>query len=95
VRVAEALSVGIGGRYWYMQTRGLTHFEDHIVGFTASPQPVEWKVQNDWGIPADEPQARTLLRHRRALGHGKIAARRRQHLERLSRRHAQRGGLSW
>jgi len=45
-RVYEALSVGIGGRYWYMQTRGLTHFENHIVGFTAVPQVVEWKTHN-------------------------------------------------
>ena len=45
-RVTEALSVGIGGRYWYMQTRGFTHFEDHVVAFTALPQVVEWKTQN-------------------------------------------------
>jgi hypothetical protein len=40
------LSVGVGARYWYMQTRGFTHFENHIVGFTASPQVLEWKTQN-------------------------------------------------
>jgi hypothetical protein len=45
-RVTEALSVGVGGRYWYMQTRGFTHFENHVVGFTAFPQVVEWKTQN-------------------------------------------------
>jgi hypothetical protein len=45
-RVDQWLSVGIGGRYWWMQTHGLTHFENHIVGFTALPQPVDWKVQN-------------------------------------------------
>jgi hypothetical protein len=45
-QVYEALSIGVGGRYWYMQTRGLTHFENHIVGFTALPQVVEWKTQN-------------------------------------------------
>lgn len=45
-RVYEQFSVGIGGRYWYAQTRGFTHFENHIVGFAASPQPVEWKTQN-------------------------------------------------
>jgi hypothetical protein len=45
-RVTDILSVGIGGRYWYMQTRGLTHFEDHIVGGGGLPQPVDWKVQN-------------------------------------------------
>jgi len=45
-RVTEVLSVGIGGRYWYMQTRGFTHFENRINNFTAFPQPVEWKIQN-------------------------------------------------
>jgi hypothetical protein len=45
-RFFEQFSVGIGGRYWYAQTRGVTHFENHIVGFTASPQPVDWKIQN-------------------------------------------------
>lgn len=45
-RVTEAINVGIGGRYWYMQTRGFTHFENHVVAFTALPQVVEWKTQN-------------------------------------------------
>jgi Omptin family len=45
-RMTEALSVGLGGRYWYMQSRGSTHFENRVNGFTAFPQPVEWKVQN-------------------------------------------------
>jgi hypothetical protein len=45
-RVNELLSVGIGGRYWWMQTRGTTHFENHIVGGGGLPQPVDWKVQN-------------------------------------------------
>jgi hypothetical protein len=27
-------------------TEGLTHFENHIVGVTAIPQPVDWKVDN-------------------------------------------------
>jgi hypothetical protein len=45
-RVNEVLSVGVGGRYWYMQARGNTHFENHIVGFAALPQVVEWKTEN-------------------------------------------------
>ena len=45
-RVYESLSVGVGARYWYMQARGFTHFENHVVGFTAFPQVVEWKTQN-------------------------------------------------
>ena len=45
-RLTQALSVGVGGRYWYMQTRGFTHFEDHIAGGGGVPQVVDWKVQN-------------------------------------------------
>jgi hypothetical protein len=29
-----------------MQSHGLSHFENHIDGFAAFPQPVDWKVQN-------------------------------------------------
>jgi len=29
-----------------MQTRGQTHFEQHIIGFPALPQPVEWRTDN-------------------------------------------------
>jgi hypothetical protein len=29
-----------------METNGFTHFEGHVVGFNASPQPVHWKVDN-------------------------------------------------
>jgi outer membrane protease len=45
-RVNEALSVGLGGRYWHMQTRGLTHFENRVVAFTAVPQVVDWKTHS-------------------------------------------------
>ena len=45
-QLSDTWSVGVGGRYWYMQTHGLTHFEDHVIGFTALPQVVEWKTQN-------------------------------------------------
>jgi hypothetical protein len=45
-RVIDGVSVGIGGRYWHMQTRGQTHFEQHIIGFPALPQPVEWRTDN-------------------------------------------------
>jgi outer membrane protease len=40
------INVAVGGRYWRMETSGNTHFEDHVVGFNAFPQPVEWKVEN-------------------------------------------------
>jgi outer membrane protease len=45
-RVTPAVSLGIGGRYWHMQTRGLTHFENHVVGMAALPQPVDWKIDS-------------------------------------------------
>jgi hypothetical protein len=45
-RLSEALSVGIGGRYWHMETKGSTHFEGHVIGFVTPPQPVRWKTDN-------------------------------------------------
>jgi hypothetical protein len=45
-RVNDFVSVGLGGRYWHMQTSGLTHFEGHVNGFLASPQPVDWKTDS-------------------------------------------------
>lgn len=42
--VSENASVAVGGRLWHMDSKGDTHFENHIVGFTASPQPVNWKT---------------------------------------------------
>jgi hypothetical protein len=45
-RVTEAASVGVGARYWRMQTKGNTHFEDHIVGGGGLPQPVDWKTES-------------------------------------------------
>jgi hypothetical protein len=40
------VSFALGARYWRMETDGNTHFENHVVGFTAFPQPVEWKVES-------------------------------------------------
>ena len=45
-QVTPALSLGVGGRYWHMQTRGFTHFENHVVGIPAVPQAVDWKIDN-------------------------------------------------
>jgi hypothetical protein len=44
--VWEGLSLGVGARYWYMQSKGNTHFENHVVGFAASPQALEWKTES-------------------------------------------------
>lgn len=40
-QVSDAISIGIGGRYWYMQSQGYAHFED--IG--GSAQPLDFKTQ--------------------------------------------------
>jgi hypothetical protein len=45
-RLTDYLNVGVGGRYWHMETKGLTHFEGHIVSVAASSQPVNWKTDS-------------------------------------------------
>jgi hypothetical protein len=45
-RLSDFLSVGLGGRYWHMETKGQTHFEGHVIGFVTPPQPVNWKTDN-------------------------------------------------
>jgi outer membrane protease len=41
--VTPNASVGVGARYWHLQTNGNSHFENLIVGEGGSPQPVSWK----------------------------------------------------
>jgi len=41
-KITPYASVGIGGRYWHMETSGTSHFEDVAVG--GMPQPVDWKT---------------------------------------------------
>jgi outer membrane protease len=48
-QLTNHVSLGVGGRYWHMETSGDTHFENHVVGFSASPQPVKWKTDH-YGI---------------------------------------------
>ena len=36
----------MGGRYWRMEAKGFTHFENQIVGFAAVPQVLQWKTDN-------------------------------------------------
>ena len=43
-RPTERVSLGLGGRYWHMETSGDTHFEGRVLGFDTSPQPVDWLV---------------------------------------------------
>jgi hypothetical protein len=44
--VSPNVKIAVGGRYWRMETNGHTHFENHVVGVNASPQPVDWKVES-------------------------------------------------
>jgi outer membrane protease len=45
-QLTNHISFGIGGRYWHMQTSGHAHFENHVVGFSASAQPIDWKTDH-------------------------------------------------
>jgi hypothetical protein len=47
-QVARAFVIGAGVRYWHMQSRGVAHFEDHVVGGAAAPQRVDWQA-TQWG----------------------------------------------
>jgi hypothetical protein len=48
--VNQVLDVGVGARYWHMQTNGFTHFENRIVPgpgiLPGTPQPVDWKTDH-------------------------------------------------
>ncbi len=43
-QVTQYASVGVGARYWHMQAKGNSDFQDHVVGEDALPQPVDWKT---------------------------------------------------
>jgi outer membrane protease len=45
-RLNDAVSLGVGGRYWHAQSKGHTHFEGHVVGFNTVPQVLDWKTDN-------------------------------------------------
>lgn len=45
-RVNDLLNVGLGARYWHMETSGQAHFEGRVVGVRALPQVLDWKVDN-------------------------------------------------
>jgi hypothetical protein len=45
--VNQALSVGVGGRYWHMETtKGHTHFEGNVVGGGGQPQELRWTADS-------------------------------------------------
>ena len=41
-KVTQAFSIGVGGRYWHLETKGSSHFEDATP--TGGPQPVNFKT---------------------------------------------------
>ncbi len=43
IRMSASRSAAATGAW---NSNGHTHFEDHVVGVTAYPQPVDWKVEN-------------------------------------------------
>jgi hypothetical protein len=43
--VDDSISVGVGGRYWHMESSGNAHFEM----FDGSPQPIDFKT-NIYGV---------------------------------------------
>lgn len=40
--VSQDVKVAVGGRYWRMETGGLTHFEGNVVNTNSAAQPVDW-----------------------------------------------------
>ena len=43
-QITPRTSIGVGGRYWHMQTNGSSDFAGHVVGQNAFDQPVSWKT---------------------------------------------------
>jgi hypothetical protein len=44
VQVTKRLTLGVGARYWHMESKGDTHFENHVVGGGGGPQGVDWQT---------------------------------------------------
>jgi outer membrane protease len=45
-RFNDHLNIGLGGRYWHMQSRGFAHFDGHVVDSFAVPQVIRWRTDN-------------------------------------------------
>jgi opacity protein-like surface antigen len=48
-QVTPSFSLGLGGRYWYMQVSGKSHFEGNVVDGEGLPQPVNFS-SNRYGV---------------------------------------------
>ncbi len=42
--LANHVTVGVGGRYWHMQTSGYSHFEGRVIDYNTVAQRVDWKT---------------------------------------------------
>ncbi len=42
-RIDDQFDIGIGGRYWHMDSRGYAHFEGRVVNTASAAQPLDWK----------------------------------------------------
>ncbi len=49
-RFNDWVSVGAGGRYWHVNSKGHTHFEGRVVGVAAQPQAVHWRADHFGGF---------------------------------------------
>jgi hypothetical protein len=50
-QVNDKITLGLGGRYWYLQTRGTTDFENVIIGFPSpGPQPLNFSTTRYGGF---------------------------------------------
>jgi hypothetical protein len=48
-RLTDWINIGVGGRYWHVESDGHTHFEGHVVGANALPQVVKWQ-SDSYGV---------------------------------------------
>ena len=49
--VTDKVTVGLGGRYWYLETRGSADFENVIVGYSQpGPQPLNFTTTRYGGF---------------------------------------------
>ncbi|HVS26024.1 MAG TPA: outer membrane protein [Burkholderiales bacterium] len=49
-QVTQMFSLGVGGRYWHVETKGNAHFEDVAFGGGGLPQPVNFKTERYGGL---------------------------------------------
>jgi len=51
-KVTDAFSLGLGGRYWRMATRGNMHFENPTIafGFSGAPQRLDYTLERYGGF---------------------------------------------